>query len=214
MSFSDSIPEKVKSHPNVSAFMNVLDELQNFKTEIIADSLRVDNSAVLMDRKWLLKKLEEYGVTDIPLNYPIQVIRQYLLNVDTICRTRGSKIGLELYVSLLSLGEVTIDDSKFYMDSNILLLDSISNGFVIDNNSSDKFYLMDDNSILNKKSSLRITIKSKFFNGEYPEESKLVKSYISNSIKRNLGFSNVSLTFKYIAKAKFYFHKLLNSYFV
>lgn len=214
MLFSDSIPEKVKSYPNVAAFMGVLDELQNFKTEIIADSLRVDNSAVLMDRKWLLKKLEEYGVTDIPLNYPIQIIRQYLLNVDTICRTRGSKIGLELYVSLLSLGEVTIDDSYFYQDSNILLLDSVSNGFVTENSSSDKFYLVDDNSALNKKSSLRIIIKSKFFNGKYPEEAELIKSYISSSIKHNLGFSNVLLTFQYITNSEFYFHKLLNSYFV
>lgn len=214
MLFSDSIPEKVKSYPNVTAFMDVLDELQNFKTEIIADSLRVDNSAVLMDRKWLLKKLAEYGVTDIPLNYPIQIIRQYLLNVDTICRTRGSKIGLELYVSLLSLGEVTIDDSYFYKDSNVLLLDSVSNGFITENSSSNKFYLMDDNNDLNKKSSLRIIIKSKFFNGQYPDEAKLIKNYIISSLKRNLGFSNYLLTLQYIKNSEFYFHKLLNPYFV
>lgn len=213
MLFSDSIPEKVKSYPNVTAFMDVLDELQNFKTEIIADSLRVDNSAVLMDRKWLLKKLAEYGVTDIPLNYPIQIIRQYLLNVDTICRTRGSKIGLELYVSLLSLGEVTIDDSYFYKDSNVLLLDSVSNGFITES-SSNKFYLMDDNNDLNKKSSLRIIIKSKFFNGQYPDEAKLIKNYIISSLKRNLGFSNYLLTLQYIKNSEFYFHKLLNPYFV
>lgn len=214
MLFSDSIPEKVKSYPNVTAFMDVLDELQNFKTEIIADSLRVDNSAVLMDRKWLLKKLAEYGVTDIPLNYPIQIIRQYLLNVDTICRTRGSKIGLELYVSLLSLGEVTIDDSYFYKDSNVLFLDSVSNGFITENSSSNKFYLMDDNNDLNKKSSLRIIIKSKFFNGQYPDEAKLIKNYIISSLKRNLGFSNYLLTLQYIKNSEFYFHKLLNPYFV
>ena len=99
MLFSTSIPDKLREHPNVSAFMDVLDALQNFKTEVIADSLRVDNAAILMDRKWLIKKLEEYGVTDLPLNYPIQILRQYLLNVDNVCRTRGSKIGIELYYS-------------------------------------------------------------------------------------------------------------------
>ena len=62
MLFSTSIPDKLREYPNVSAFMDVLDALQNFKTEVIADSLRVDNAAVLMDRKWIIKKLEEYGV--------------------------------------------------------------------------------------------------------------------------------------------------------
>lgn len=194
--------------------MDVLDALQNFKTEVIADSLRVDNAAVLMDRKWLIKKLEEYGVTDLPLAYPIQILRQYLLNVDTVCRTRGSKIGIELYCSLLSLGEVTVDDSKFYMDSDVLFLDSSDSGYIIENNDATTYYLTDSNVTFKKESVLKIVIKSKFFDGKHPTEAQLIQNFLKSSIKRNLGFSKVNVTFTFTSRDEFYFHKLLNRYFV
>lgn len=215
MLFSTSIPDKLQEHPNVSAFMSVLDALQDFKTEIIAGSLRVDNSAVLMDRKWLLKKLEEFGVTDMPLEYPIQIMRQYLLNVDTVCRTRGSKKGIELYCSLLSFGEVTVDDSNFYKDTKLLLLDSTVQGHITEDNSNPHFFICEDNSVIEPSVTLTITIKSKYFNGQYPKESKVIKSYIEGTIGRNVGFSpNKKITFKYQSRSNFYFHNLLNPYFV
>lgn len=215
MSFSKSIPDKLLEHSNVSAFMSVLDSLQNFKTEVIAGSLRVDNSAVLMDKKWVHKKLEEFGVTDLPLDYPIQIMRQYLLNVDTVCRTRGSKIGIELYCSLLSFGEVIVDDSDFYKDVLLLLLDSTFQGFITDDNSKIGYYLCDDSEIISPKVTLTVTIKSKYFNGQYPNEERLIKAYIENTIGRQLGFSpNKEVIFNYQPREDFYFHNLLNPYFV
>lgn len=214
MLFSTSIPDKLQEHPNVSAFMNVLDALQNFKSEIIAESLRVDNSAVLMDKKWLLKKLEEFGVTNIPLDYPIQIIQQYLLNVDTVCRTRGSKKGIEFYCSLLSFGEVTVDDSNFYADPKILLLDSPITGYVSGDNSGLFFYLVDNTDILEPETQLKITVKSVYFNGNYPTESSIIKKYLEETIYRNIGFSDVNVTFEWQSRSDFYFHELLNSYFV
>lgn len=214
MLFSTSIPDKLQEHPNVSAFMSVLDALQDFKTEIIAGSFRVDNFAILMDKKWLLKKLGDYGVTNIPLDYPIQIIRQYLLNADTVCRTRGSKIGLELYCSLLSFGEVTIDDSRFYFTPDVLLLDSLVQGFITEDSKGPIFYLSSDNNV-NKDMPIKITIKSKYFNGKYPNEALLIKSYIKSSISDQMGFSpNKRITFTFQSRNEFYFHKLLNPYFV
>lgn len=215
MLFSANIPDKLQEYPNTSAFMSVLDSLQDFKTEIIAESFRVDNSAVLMDRKWLLKKLEEFGVTDVPLDYPIQIIRQYLLNVDTVCRTRGSKKGIELYCSLLSFGEVTVDDSDFYKDIELLLLDSTVQGYITEDNSHANFFICEDNSLIEPSVNLTITIKSRYFNGQYPNEAKVIKSYLESTIGRNLGFSpNKIVTFKYQSRSEFYFHNLLNPYFV
>lgn len=215
MLFSTSIPEKLQEHPNASAFMSVLDALQDFKTEIIAGSFRVDNAAVLMDKKWLLKKLEEFGVTDMPLDYPIQIIRQYLLNVDTVCRTRGSKKGIELYCSLLSFGEVMVDDSNFYKEATLLLLDSLAQGYITEDNSYDKYFLCADNSIIEPSTSLTITIKSRYFNGQYPNEASIIKSYIESTIGKQLGFSpNREVTFEYQSRSEFYFHNLLNPYFV
>lgn len=215
MLFSTSIPEKLQEHPNVSAFMSVLDALQNVKSEAISEYLRVDNFAVLMDKKWLLKKLEEFGVTDIPLDYPIQIIQQYLLNVDTVCRTRGSKIGIELYCSLLSFGEVTVDDSDFYRDTTLLLLDSPIQGYITEDNEDNGFFLCEDSAIVAPLVSLTITIKSRYFNGDYPKEAEVIKKYLESSIGGHLGFSpNKKITFEYLPNSDFYFHKLLNAYFV
>ena len=215
MLFSTSIPEKLQEHPNASAFMSVLDALQDFKTEIIAGSFRVDNAAVLMDKKWLLKKLEEFGVTDIPLGYPIQIIRQYLLNVDTVCRTRGSKKGIEFYCSLLSFGEVTVDDSNFYSEMELLLLDSVGQGYITEDNSYRNYFICEDSSIIAPSVSLSITIRSAYFNGQYPNEAEVIKSYLESTIGNQLGFStNRKVTFNYQSRSEFYFHNLLNPYFV
>ena len=214
MLFSNSVPDKLQEYPNVSAFTSVLDALQNFKSEIIAGSFRVDNAGVLMDRKWILKKLDEFGVSDLPLDYPIQIMRQYLLNVDTVCRTRGSKKGIELYCSLLSFGEVTVDDSQFYADPEILLLDSLVTGYITEDNSNLFFYLVGDTDILEDKTSLTITVKSRYFNGSYPTEASLIKKYIQDTIHKNIGFSNANITFQWQSRSDFYFHELLNPYFV
>lgn len=214
MLFSECIPDKIQKNPNVSAFVSVLDALQDFKSEIIAESFRIDNAAILMDRKWLLKKLEEFGVTDIPISYPIQIIRQYLLNVDTICRTRGSKKGIEFYCSLLSLGEVIVDDSQFYSEPKSLLLDSFITGYITDDNSNLFYYLVDNTDIFEEQTTLTITVKSRYFNGDYPDEASLIKNYLQNTIRRNIGFSNADVVFEWQPRSDFYFHELLNTYFV
>lgn len=213
MLFSDSIPDRLQEQPNVSAFTRVLDGLQNFKTEVISDSLRVGNFALLTDKKWLIKHLEEFGVVNLPLDYPMQILQQYLLNVDTVCRTRGSKIGLELYCSLLSLGEVVIDDSRFYAESSLLLLDSPTQGFITEDNKDKVFFLCDDSKI-ESTAYLTVTIRSRYFNGDYPNEAKLIKGYIEGNIGRQLGFSpEKAITFNYEENSDFYYHKLLNNYF-
>lgn len=215
MLFSTSIPSRLQEYPNASAFMGVLDALQDFKTSIISEAFRANNPAILMDKKWLLKGLEEFGVTDIPLDYPIQIIRQYLLNVDTVCRTRGSKIGIEFYCSLLSFGEVEVDDHNFYKDETLLLLDSTLQGFITEDNSKSRFYLCDDSKGINQEVTLSVTIRSKYFNGKYPDEAKVIRSYIEGTIGKQLGFSpNRKITFRYRERGDFYYHNLLNPYFV
>lgn len=214
MLFSDYIPDKLKENSNTSAFLQVVDELQKFKTNIIANSLRVDNFALLTDKKWIFKKLEEFGITGIPFDYPLDILQQYLLNVGVICSTRGSKVGLELYCSLLSLGQVTIDDSGFYGVSSIILLDSRTQGFVTDDNEKPTFYLTDGSDVETVKY-LTITIKSRYFNGEYPKEERVIKEYIEKSIGSQLKFSPKRVvTFNYESFPFFSYHKLLNPYFV
>lgn len=215
MLFSDTIPSNLQEYPNVNQFMDVLDALQNFKQELIARSMRVNNAGVLMDEKWLIKKLDEFGITNIPDGYPIQIIRQLLLNVDTVCRTRGSKIGIQLYCSVLSLGEVTVDDAQFYANPQTLILNSLVQGHITADNTNIYYYLVSDSSQLNPTVNMKITIKSRFFNGKYPNEAKLIKEYLESTINSQLGFSpDKKVTFVYQTRTDFYFHKLLNPYFV
>lgn len=214
MLFSDCLPEKLKDHSFTSAFMSVLDSLQNLKSEIIAESLRVDNFAILTDRKWLLKKLEDFGVTNIPIDYPIQSIQQYLLNVDLLCRTRGSKLGVELYCSVLSLGEVIVNDENFYVEPNFLVLNSEKYGYITSDNAKSIFYLVDDND-LEPLAELSITIKSKYFDGSHPIESKIIKEFLEQSINEQLWFTpKKKVTFTYLPREDFYYHKSLNTYFI
>lgn len=215
MLFSDSLPELLKEHSTTTQFVSVFDGLQGFKHEILAQYIGVDNFGTLMDEKWLRKKLEEYGVSPLPLGYPIQILRQYLLNADTVCGTRGSKIGLELYCSLMSFGEVTIDDSNFYRGVDFLMLDSLVQGHLTNDNEKNTFHLIDDTDDINPEVSLGVTIKSKFFNGKYPTEAELIKNHIKESLQSQVGFSpRLKITFKFQSRSEFYFHKLLNPYFV
>lgn len=215
MSFSSSIPNRLQEHYAVMEFMSVMDGLQNVKTEIIAEAFRVYNYALISDRKWLLKLLSDFGISDIPFDYPVQILQQYLLNADTVLRTRGSKIGIELYCSLLSFGEVTIDDSDFYGVSPLLSLDSSVQGYIIEDNASEKYYLCDNNEDINEEVTLSITIKSKYFDGGHEKESSVIKKYIGATIGNQLSFSpDKKVLFTYLPRSEFYFHKLLNSYFI
>lgn len=215
MYIKDRIPTNLQNYPNVSQFADVLDGLQQFKQENIANSLRAYNMALLMDNKWLLKRLGDYGITDMPIDYPLEIVQQFLLNADTIFGTRGSKIGIELYCSVLSLGEVTVDDSAFYHEPVMLLLDSTVQGYITEDNSSNFYCLVEDTGTINPEVTMNITIKSKFFNGNYPTIAKTIQNYIKNTIGNQLGFSpNKTVNISFSSRNDFYYHKLLNSYFV
>ena len=208
MLFNTCIPEKVQEYSNVSAFVKVLDSLQNYKREIIGQSLRVNNPAVLTDRKWLLKKLDEIGVKDFPENYPLEPMQLFLLNADTIFRTRGSKIGLELYCNVLTLGQVDYIDTDFYKDLSIIQLDSPIQGYITADNSKDIFYLASDSSEVNPEVSLVVSINTPFYNND------VVKKYLKDTLKRQIGFGNAEITLRFSDSDKRHYHKLLNPYFV
>lgn len=215
MYIKDLFPDRLQEFSNPNNFAEVMDSLQQYKQEIVSESLRVYNPALLTDKKWLLKRLSDYGITDMPIELPLIIIQQYLLNSDVIFRTRGSKIGIELYCSVLSLGEVTVDDSDFYYFPKNLVLSSTVQGFITDNSEGDQFHLVGDTGILDNVSSLVITIKSKYFNGNYPDEAKYIQQYLKDSINANIGFTTKKdVTFVFESNTEFYFHKLLNPYFV
>lgn len=212
MSFNSQIPEQVLASPNTQKFVSVLDALNEVKSNIIFTSLRVYNPALLSNKKWLIKRLSDYGVSFIPVEFPLPVIQQFLLNADIILGTRGSKRGLEILLSVLTLGQVTVDDSRFYTDPKVLLLNSIIQGHIVGDSNDPKFYLIGDSDIINPAVSITINISSIFFSGSY---SEIIKDTIRKVVPTWLGFSpNKTITVNFNTASSYYFHPSLNRYFI
>ena len=209
--FSDCIPERVKERVN-SRFFDVLDNLLMFKEAEVMRTLRVHNPALLNDNRWIIKKLEDYGLTGIPQELPTAVLQQVLLNMGTLIRTRGSKIGVELFCSVFSLGEVHLDDSDYYMESGMLVPNSNVQGFLTDNSEGPIFHIVDDTEDLTSAYPLRINVSSVYFSTEH---SEVVKKFLQETINSWLGFNpGKEVTFTFMGRDTPYFHELLNPYFI
>lgn len=216
--FANSIPEVVLQNPATAQFVEVLDKTNEYKRDIMATALRANSFGVLTDRKVIHRHLADFGIS-LPFDYPMEILMQVLLNADTFCGTRGSKIGLEFFLSVLTLGEVTIDDSNFYKMPDYLILDSLTNGYVAEHDDRPYFNLISDESSLTATQDLGIVIESKYFNGSYPDESAIIEEYLTGddykTIKSQLWFTyNLNLTIEFQTRSEFYYHNLLNKYFV
>ena len=215
MLFKDTIPTRLSEHLNVTKFIEVLDGIQKFKQEKISESLRCNNFALLMDKKWLLKKLDDYGFS-LPAEYPIEIMQQVLLNLSLLYRTRGTHYGVQLYCEVLSLGRVrTINDSSFYVEPNLFLLDSKCQSYLMGDSEENPLYLLSDSDSLNKESFMRIIIESKYFDGNFPNEAAVIQDYINKNIKSQIGFMpKGSVVVNFAPYDSFYYSRKLNNYFI
>jgi hypothetical protein len=214
MSIRNNIPERVFENPNADMFVSVLDGMQDYKKEVIYDSLRAFNPVLCTDKTWLIKTLAEYGVTDFPIDMPLAVLQQFLLNINTILSLRGSKLGVELYCSVLSLGEVTVDDSDFYAIVNFLILNSKVQGTIIADSNDAKFYLVSDSEQLNGVPQLGISIQSPYFSTGNLDGATIL-NYITATLPNFLAFSpGKSINITTAIRSDYFFHNLLNQFFV
>lgn len=209
MNFSDNIPERLVAVAP-SKFVQVLDGVQNEKQLIIASALRENNPLLLNDPKWLILRLADYGLTGIPQELPVAILQQVLLNAGTLLRLRGSKMGLELFCSIFSLGEVTYDDSEFYALSQVIWPNSTIEGYIAADNVNPYFHLLDDSDQLSTVNPLEIEISTPYFG-----VNSVVKEFIEATIGDWLGFSpGKRIEFSWYHREAPYFHNLLNPYFV
>lgn len=214
MLFSQSIPDKVLENSAASKFVSVLDSLQEYKQGIIADAIRSFNPILSTNEKWLRKYLTDYGFSDIPKGFPIRVMQQMLLNADTIMRLRGSQLGLEFFLSVCSLGEATIDASGLNQSLDFIFPDSLSYGYLTNNNVDSPLYLCNTNTLM-ANSALLVTLESKYFDDTHNIEADSIIKYLQKATPNYVGFSNgltVRWTFK--VRSDFYYHELLNHQYV
>lgn len=214
MLFSQSIPDMVLENSAASKFVSVLDSLQEVKQGIISDAVRSFNPILCMNEKWLRKYLTDYGFSDIPKGFPVRVLQQMLLNADTIMRLRGSKLGLEFFLSVCSLGVATIDTSGLYKPLELVFLDSTNYGYITSNNSDSRLFLCDNN-VLSESSQLLITLRSKYFDERHNTEAYAIERYLRAVTPTYVGFSSkLTIGWSFLERDKFYYHGLLNPQYV
>lgn len=213
MSFRRNIPDDVLDNPTTSAFVDVLDALQEYKSTIVADAVRGNNYAAITDKKWLLNHLSDYGFYGLPIDMPLAVMQQVLLNIQNLLSIRGSKIGVEMFCSIMSLGEVFLDDIKLYGEPLHILLDSPIQGYVLESSDGPNLHILEDNDILDPKTELSIRIESMFF--DYPDsiECKTIQKYIKDNLPDWIAFSNTDIKLNFAPRSGAYYHKLLNKNF-
>lgn len=213
--FIDRIPDKVLEFPSTRHFVEVLDLLNEFKQEAMSEGFRIYNPALCLKKSWLVSILEEYGVKDFPVDIPLTAALQFLLNINTVWSLRGCKRGIQFYCSVLSLGEVSIDDTDFFKDSPSLRLNSARDGTIVKDSLDRANYLVGDSSTAFDLSYLTVTISSKYFNGDFPVEEMAIKNYIESTLPLYLGFSpHKQITYNYQSREELFFDPLLNNYFI
>lgn len=214
MLFSQSIPDSVLENSAASKFVSVLDSLQEYKQGVITDAVRSLNPILCMNEKWLRKYLTDYGFSDIPKGFPVRVMQQMLLNADTIMRLRGSKLGLEFFLSVCSLGEATIDAGGLHQPLEFIFPDSLNYGYLTDNNVDAPLYLCNTNELM-ANSIISVTLKSKYFDERHNNEADAIVRYLQNVIPDYVGFSNdLIIRWSFQDRSKFYYHGLLNPQYV
>ena len=150
----------------------------------------------------------------VPMELPIGVLQQAFLNICTIFDLRGSKKGIELYCSVFSLGEVTVDDSNFYHRTEMIIPNSSANGYLTADDVNPFFYLVSDSDQIVLPEPLGITVKSIFFDGNHTEEAAAVQEFLESTIESWIAFSQAVITWTYQSNTEPYYHNLLNPYFV
>lgn len=207
--FSINIPERVLSN-QTSKFVTLLDSLLVYKQRQMFEAVRVNNPVLLNNKRWLLRKLSELGFI-FPESFPIIVLQQVLLNADILVKMRGSKIGTELFCSILTLGEVHLDDAYAHGRIQALIPNSIFNGFITEE-SGDTLYIIDDLELIKSKDVLNITISSSLFSKPYAKD---IQEYVIKEIKNWVPFNlQEGVHFVFNNRNDIFYHSLLNSYFV
>lgn len=172
LSIKDSIPTFLKG-TDAAKFASVLDGVNQMKQVEIANTLRIYNPLLLTETKWLSKRLTDYGFY-VTKEYPWQPLQALLMNVHSVTRLKGTRVGLKTLLMLLTLGDVSIDLSNFMVNPDALYLNSLDGDGIItgDDSSNVQMYLVNDRNVYEPPRSLTISIDTVYAN------NSVVKAYV------------------------------------
>lgn len=190
MLFSKQTPERLRENQNASDFLKVLDGLQLYKESVVQKALRFYNPVLLTDLRFLRRVLGEFGWPAIPADFPKKILDNMYLNAENVMALKGSKMGIELFLRVLTCGEVTVDDGSFFpKPSYIDLDDEIYAGYLFtDTDFPNKIlylYSGEDNFIPRH---LTIGIKTPY------DTLQSLRSYIETHIFKFIPFTDANTT--------------------
>lgn len=214
MWFRESIPEEVLFNQNASAFVNILDLLQEGKSEAINEALRANNPLLCTDKKWLIRYIRDFFPVDIPEALPCICLQQFALNLQVMLRMRGTLEGMKLLCEGAILGTATFTNITLAGDFYYLFPDSILDTYITDTNDEETFrYLVDNNDFL-QGSSISVSLKSKVFAGISANDRAEIISFIKDLIKMSVGFSkDISVSVTTTTLAAYVYPDTFNDYF-
>lgn len=177
LSIKDSIPTFLKG-TDADRFASVLDGVNQMKQVEIANALRIYNPILLTSTKWLAKRLTDYGFF-VSKEYPWQPLQALLMNVHSVTRLKGTRVGLKTLLMLLTLGDVNIDTTNFVSTPNAIYPDDLDgDGYITgDDTTNSQRYIVNDRDVYEPPRSLTVSIKSIYAN------NSVVKTYIGTLIK-------------------------------
>lgn len=214
MWFRESIPEEVLFNQNASAFVSVLDLLQENKHEAINEALRANNPLLCTNKKWLIRYIRDFFPIDVPEVLPCICLQQFALNLKTMLRMRGTLEGMKLLCEGAILGTATFTNVTLAGDFHYLFPDSLYDTYVTDTNDEDTYrYLVDNNDFL-QGSSITVSLQSKVF-VDVPEADRAkVISFIKDLIRLSVGFSkDVAVSVTASALMEYVYPDIFNDYF-
>ena len=196
--------------PNTWKFIQVLQGTYDWKQEVIGASLRCYNAAILTNKHRLIDMLRDLGF-NLPYVTPLWSLQQLLLNAEVLLSARGSFIGLEILISVLTLGKSQIDTSKFFAPLKIVIPDSRTNGFVLSDTGDRELSLVADNQQLINTSKIVIEVTTPlldepFWDSYTPTIQKMVRGFIP--------FGDTEVVINYTKGTDKYIHRKLNRRFV
>lgn len=177
LSIKDSISTFMKG-TDADKFALVLDGVNQMKQVEISNALRIFNPILQTDTKWLAKRLTDYGFF-VSHDYPWQPLQALLMNVHSVTRLKGTKVGLKALVMLLTLGDVIVDTTNFVITPDAVYPDDLDgDGYITGNDTTNsQRYIVNDRNVYEPPRSLTISISSIYAN------NSVVKTYIDTLIK-------------------------------
>ena len=159
-------------------FALVLDGVNQMKQTEISNALRIFNPILQTDTKWIAKRLTDYGFF-VSHDYPWQPLQALLMNVHSVTRLKGTKVGIKALLMLLTLGDVTIDTTNFVNTPDAIYPDAIDgDGYITGNDTTNsQRYIVNDRNVYEPPRSLTISISSIYAN------NSVVKTYVETLIK-------------------------------